>query len=54
MAFFILAKTDLKSVKNKILFELDSRFNETHVTIKPREKIRDLSEFILFSFLSQF
>jgi len=35
-AFFILAKNDLKSVKNKILFELACRFANKYVTARPR------------------
>jgi hypothetical protein len=53
-AFFILAKTDLKSVQNKILFELACRNAEKFITVKPRAIIYAQGEFILFSFLNQF
>ena len=53
-AFFILAKTVLKSVKNKILFELACRYANKFMTGRPRVMNAAYGEFILFSFLKPF
>ncbi len=53
-AFFILAKTVLKSVKNKILFELACRHSNEFVTVRPWAMNAACGVFILFSFLNPF